>query len=488
MLARRYLCTLLHAGCTTLMGLAWGCGGSSQIAAIAPVGDPAQTWYVATTGSDSNPGTQSRPFLTISKGVTLLNAGGTLYVMSGVYHETVAVYISGTDTSPINILAYPGQSPIIDGGGDLPATVNGSLLELAANYIYVSGFEVRNTNSSLRSNAGVVVLGNHDTLSSMNVHHAYSTGVLIAGDYDVVEYSSIWDNAYANCRATGCPSSNYQNGGWGTGVAAGGKAVHRTSLNAILRHNTIYNNWGEGLVTGEANGTIMEDNVSYDNWATNIYVLDASNVLVQRNLAYITPGNPVGVSEKCIQMADEDASFTPRSANNTIVNNMCLNGAFYAYEWTGVPGSGLVNDLIADNTIINGWIQTGGPSNSPNPVINSNSRIVNNIVVYSSKIAGANAYSATIASIPAVDGLTFINNLWSIAAPSNAMSAKDVLGDPQLLATGAIAPGRLTSTYFELSAGSPAAGAGYNLAPSITTDAFGQTRHATPTIGAYEMP
>src|SRR5215217_7462682 len=46
----------------------------------------AATYYVATTGSDANPGSQSQPFRTIDKGVSMLHAGDTLYIRGGTYN------------------------------------------------------------------------------------------------------------------------------------------------------------------------------------------------------------------------------------------------------------------------------------------------------------------------------------------------------------------------------------------------------------------
>ena len=45
-----------------------------------------QDYYVSDNlGSDSNSGTLSSPFKTINKGISMVNAGGTVYVMDGIY-------------------------------------------------------------------------------------------------------------------------------------------------------------------------------------------------------------------------------------------------------------------------------------------------------------------------------------------------------------------------------------------------------------------
>ena len=53
----------------------------------------AATYYVATNGSDSNPGTQSQPFQTVQKGLSVLQAGDTLYLRGGTYAATMTTTV-----------------------------------------------------------------------------------------------------------------------------------------------------------------------------------------------------------------------------------------------------------------------------------------------------------------------------------------------------------------------------------------------------------
>ena len=43
------------------------------------------TYYVATSGSDSNTGSQAQPFLTIQRAANLVNPGDTVVVADGIY-------------------------------------------------------------------------------------------------------------------------------------------------------------------------------------------------------------------------------------------------------------------------------------------------------------------------------------------------------------------------------------------------------------------
>ena len=71
----------------------------------------AATYYVAKTGSDGNPGTQTSPFLTLNRGASVLRPGDTLLVRGGTYAESFVNGVpSGTSwTSSVRIAAYPGE-------------------------------------------------------------------------------------------------------------------------------------------------------------------------------------------------------------------------------------------------------------------------------------------------------------------------------------------------------------------------------------------
>lgn len=73
-------------------------------------------WYVAKTGANSNPGTLPKPFATIQQAANVAQAGDTVYIRAGVYHETVTVKNSGAwPNAPITFEPYNNESVTIDG-------------------------------------------------------------------------------------------------------------------------------------------------------------------------------------------------------------------------------------------------------------------------------------------------------------------------------------------------------------------------------------
>jgi len=72
-------------------------------------------WFVATTGAASNNGALNQPFATIQEAANVAQPGDTVYIMGGVYHETVTPPKSGAAGAPITFEPYAGQSVTIDG-------------------------------------------------------------------------------------------------------------------------------------------------------------------------------------------------------------------------------------------------------------------------------------------------------------------------------------------------------------------------------------
>ncbi len=70
---------------------------------------PSGAIFVAPSGSDSNPGSQTRPVKTVARGLALAPAGGTVVLRKGVYHESVTI------SRKVVLQNYPGEYAWFDG-------------------------------------------------------------------------------------------------------------------------------------------------------------------------------------------------------------------------------------------------------------------------------------------------------------------------------------------------------------------------------------
>ena len=129
-------------------------------------------FFVATTGSDSNPGTLARPFKSLPKAVRVASAGDTIYLRGGTYALSSGIKLSksGSIGYRINIFAYQAEVPVLDGSAMTQTAYNGGwVLWLAdASWLHINGLEIRNGPMG-----GVVVTGasSNNILERLNVHH-----------------------------------------------------------------------------------------------------------------------------------------------------------------------------------------------------------------------------------------------------------------------------------------------------------------------------
>ena len=128
------------------------------------------TFYVSKSGSDSNSGGYTSPWLTIQHAANSVSAGATVYVESGVYNESVNFPNSGTATNYITFINYPGDTAVIDGTGLGVSGIQGLINIVNQSYLTVSGFEIRNytTTKANLTPAGIWVTGGGDGVQLLN--------------------------------------------------------------------------------------------------------------------------------------------------------------------------------------------------------------------------------------------------------------------------------------------------------------------------------
>ncbi|WAJ70383.1 right-handed parallel beta-helix repeat-containing protein [Catenovulum adriaticum] len=73
----------------------------------------AADYFVANNGDDSNDGSLSTPFLTLSKAAEIAVAGDTVNIRAGVYNEILRPANSGTESNPIVFQSYQDEKVVI---------------------------------------------------------------------------------------------------------------------------------------------------------------------------------------------------------------------------------------------------------------------------------------------------------------------------------------------------------------------------------------
>ena len=450
--ARIGLCALIFAFALGFASQAW-----------------ATTYYVALNGNDSYNGLSpayssgsSGPFRTFQHAAYAVRPGDTVQIRGGTYVEYGGSWgysTSGTESNPITITAYPGETVMIDGANHtLPSGTYAPLMQIYGDWYRISNVELR-----YGSYAGLNIIGNHCTVDNIYSHHNRGSGIFTSGDYNTivncrVHYNSM-DNEYGAMSI-----------GWGFGISLCSNAQYST-----IRNCTAWNNWGEGLSIASGYYCTIEDSVSYDNFTANIYVSQSVGGVVRRNLSYYTNGNPLQAhvsSQNCIFAGDE--GNPPDSTGNMIVNNLTLGGD----RGLLVTGHQFQNLLVAYNTFVNAFGRLGAYE-SGCVFINSGSstggRFVNNIILQEDGVP--------ISHMEAT-GVSFGTNNWSRLPLSGCRGTGDVIGDPQVLKTGSAGAGELSPGWFRILETSPARGKAVVL--SQVAEDFARTpRGNPPDIGAF---
>lgn len=122
----------------------------------------AATYYVSTSGNDSNPGTASAPFRHVSKGAAAAHAGDTVIVMDGTYDNegqvanpnsvgaVVTMTNSGSPGAPITIEAQNRGGAILNAASSVQSSLGcygaWSYFDLSyVSYVTIQGFVLENS-------------------------------------------------------------------------------------------------------------------------------------------------------------------------------------------------------------------------------------------------------------------------------------------------------------------------------------------------------
>lgn len=338
----------------------------------------AATYYVAITGIDSNPGTQSQPWRTIQRSADVMVAGDTVMVGAGIYNERVITAHAGTDSS--HYIAFKTTTS---------AQILGFNIEHA--YVRVEGFTVTNTNGqtcddscdcSQNTYGGVrvgadyaQVVGNHFLnigcaaavanergatpsyvlVDSNHMEHC-QYGVNISGSYWTVTNNNI-ERLYAYSR-----ESSYD----------------ADYIRFFGDHHLIKNNWMHGTIGGDANGYGGEIAASHtdciqtfdqnDNYSTYITIdgnvcsestsfmmiqadgyHHSHDIYIMNNVAY----NPISNSEFA-----GDVGINMRDFYNVWIvgNTFRGKGGVYIHEmWAGRIYNVTIKNNIMDMTGDSGY-------------------------------------------------------------------------------------------------------------------------------------
>ena len=411
----------------------------------------AQSFYVSTTGLDTNPGTEALPWKTVTKAASTLTAGQTAYLRGGTYNERFTFTNSGTEGNYITITAYPNETPIIDGTG-LGSVY---LVSLGSkNYIKISGLRVQN---------GYIGIGSSGTNAIIENNYIYNfsnMGIWLTNGYNSIVKGNILDRtvytswgeciAITQCEYIDVCNNEVKNGsptntGGGEGIDVMGSKHIRVFGNVVhdlplklgiyidaydgldydiqIFNNKVYK-CTNGIVISSEKWNDMEkvwvyNNLTYDlTTGEGIKVVDyfntnyrIKNIIIENNTMSSCKGISIDapngsdfiIRNNILYNCSSTIVLPAPPANLTIANNLSNSGT--------VSGSGAIiaDPQLTDPTVKDFSLKNGSPaidkgaSNTVPFDYNFKTRLVGNGIDL-----GAIEYGATdLVDLPSISKPTF---------------------------------------------------------------------------------
>jgi hypothetical protein len=232
------------------------------------------TYYVATNGIDSNPGTSNSPFATIMRAQSAATTGDTVCLRGGTYflnnsHITATnnpwIIVNNINKSGVRYVAIPGERPVFDFSGVQPAGYRVTAFLVTASDCVFKGFDVTGVRITIagthtQSENFRVAGGNRNRFEQLTMRDGMGNGwYLTSGSSNLV----------LNCDA-------YNNRGLDSGSIGNidGFGAHPNSINGrgnILRGCRAWFNSDDGfdLINAKAPVTIENCWAFYNGYFTN---------------------------------------------------------------------------------------------------------------------------------------------------------------------------------------------------------------------------
>ncbi|MFN6945782.1 MAG: right-handed parallel beta-helix repeat-containing protein [Cytophagaceae bacterium] len=190
---------IFYSGIFTLLLLLFG---GIEIASAQPTG--LRTFYIAPNGNDNNSGTEASPFATLNHAVDIARAGDVFIMRGGNYTHSSTIQVpssrSGTANNPVIVIAYPGETPVLDFSSQ-PKASNNNGIRHYANYWQIIGITIKEAGHN-----GIRMDGSHNILERMTAYGCHDTGIHMAGgaSHNLVKNC----DSYHNFNTTGNVGNN----------------------------------------------------------------------------------------------------------------------------------------------------------------------------------------------------------------------------------------------------------------------------------------
>jgi parallel beta-helix repeat protein len=255
-------------------------------------------------GSDSNNGSsESTALKTFRSAASRVQAGQTIYLMSGDYWEPApagGVHYNlwnkhGRSDAWIRVTAAPGHRPVLYANKGIGLLITGDYVEVSGLTIKGSGFSASNA-QGVGINVGDA---HHVRLIGNTVSGFPQSGLSIVRSSNIhVINNVVYDNAFWS-SANGSGISFWNSANHGQSAGAGGyhdlivgNRVYRNENKVNSRVHTHVKTDGNGIIidesvdTGYTGKTLIANNLIYDNGGRGILAYKSRNIDIMFNTTY----------------------------------------------------------------------------------------------------------------------------------------------------------------------------------------------------------
>lgn len=246
------------------------------------------TYYLSSTsGNDSNPGTEQKPWQTISKiSSQPLSAGDSIFFKKGdTFKGHLVIQASGTDDKPIVLTSYgSGDQPILTGSvGDLGGGDHQEAIYINnQDNLVFDDLEIQNDRTNPRSdvddydsfgiyvhNTGEAVMNNF-TFKNMTFKNIYAISQVDPADQEAfnkfevagIRFFSDWNKKNINnVLVEDCFFTDLQRFGVHVKHAVGNNDLDNRQTNFVFRKNEFRQIGGTCILPSRTRNCLIEDNI-----------------------------------------------------------------------------------------------------------------------------------------------------------------------------------------------------------------------------------
>jgi len=382
--------------------------------------------------SDSNPGAEDLPFLTIQKAVNTVEAGDTVVVKQGTYNERVVLpkNVSGTSVQKITIKAEPRRSVLMQG-----------FKNFEADYVRIEGFNITSNSTGWDKKQGVYfknVIGSE--IVDNYIYDMRDFGI-IGGTNSYVSNNYVVKSAYGISIGSNSIMENNEVERLYRWLDTGDNDFSRFFGDNII----IRNNYFHGTISSEVPKAHVDCFQTFDNNGLSIH-----NVLIEKNtcIGYFSQG------------VIAQAKYYDNSSGMIIRNNIFAKASSWGVILNNVKNVSIYNNVF-DITGVHG---TGFKYNSTGGVVKNNIFYNSQTTYFGSDVIGSN-------------NIFYNNSIYDITPEKypNDIFVDPLFVDPE-------------NNDFRLQPGSPAIDAGADLSTIFTDDINGNSRPQGSgwDVGPYE--